>query len=100
MSERWYWLDWLRVLAMGIVFLYHSGMPFVTAGRCPHACGKEGNNLGVARIVRAESAISGFIKPPKSRPVAVIRVEGMKGPIVAGELAKCNDFVKQLVTPR
>ncbi len=30
MSERWYWLDWLRVLAMGTVFLYHSGMPFVT----------------------------------------------------------------------
>jgi glucan biosynthesis protein C len=30
MFERWYWLDWLRVLAMGTVFLYHSGMPFVT----------------------------------------------------------------------
>jgi len=29
MSERWYWLDWLRVLAMGTIFLYHSGMPFV-----------------------------------------------------------------------
>ena len=29
-SERWYWLDWLRVLAMGTIFLYHSGMPFVT----------------------------------------------------------------------
>lgn len=28
--ERWYWLDWLRVLAMGTIFLYHSGMPFVT----------------------------------------------------------------------
>jgi len=28
-SERWYWLDWLRVLAIGLVFLYHSGMPFV-----------------------------------------------------------------------
>ena len=31
MPERWYWLDWLRVLAMGTVFLYHSGRPFVTA---------------------------------------------------------------------
>ncbi len=30
MSERWYWLDWLRVLAMGTIFLYHSGRPFVT----------------------------------------------------------------------
>jgi len=30
MPERWYWLDWLRVLAMGTIFLYHSGMPFVT----------------------------------------------------------------------
>ena len=30
MPERWHWLDWLRVLAMGTVFLYHSGMPFVT----------------------------------------------------------------------
>jgi surface polysaccharide O-acyltransferase-like enzyme len=28
-SERWFWLDWLRVLAIGLVFLYHSGMPFV-----------------------------------------------------------------------
>jgi len=29
MSERWYWLDWLRVLAMGTIFLYHSGRPFI-----------------------------------------------------------------------
>ena len=29
-GERWYWLDWLRVLAMGTIFLYHSGRPFVT----------------------------------------------------------------------
>jgi len=28
-GERWYWLDWLRVLAMGTIFLYHSGRPFV-----------------------------------------------------------------------
>jgi surface polysaccharide O-acyltransferase-like enzyme len=28
-SERWFWLDWLRVLAIGLVFLYHSGMPFM-----------------------------------------------------------------------
>ena len=39
-------------------------------------CGKKGfekgNNLGVMRIVRAESAISGYIKPKKSRPAAVI----------------------------
>jgi len=28
-SERWFWLDWLRVLAIGLVFLYHCGMPFV-----------------------------------------------------------------------
>ena len=27
-----------------------------------------------------------------------IRVEGMKGPIAEGELVKCNDFVKRLVT--
>ena len=27
-SERWYWLDWLRVLAMGMMFLYHSARPF------------------------------------------------------------------------
>ena len=27
--KRWYWLDWLRVLAMGMIFLYHSGRPFV-----------------------------------------------------------------------
>jgi len=30
MPERRYWLDWLRVLAMGTIFLYHSGRPFVT----------------------------------------------------------------------
>jgi glucan biosynthesis protein C len=28
MSERWYWLDWLRVLAMGTIFLFHSSRPF------------------------------------------------------------------------
>ena len=28
-SKRWYWLDWLRVLAMATIFLYHSGRPFV-----------------------------------------------------------------------
>jgi len=27
--ERWYWLDWLRVLAMGTIFLYHCGRPFI-----------------------------------------------------------------------
>ena len=31
-------------------------------------------------------------------PGLSIRVEGMKGPIVEGELVKCKDFVKQLVT--
>jgi len=25
---RWYWLDWLRVLAMGTLFLFHSSRPF------------------------------------------------------------------------
>jgi len=29
MSERWYWLDWLRVIAMGTIFLFHSSRPFV-----------------------------------------------------------------------
>jgi hypothetical protein len=28
-TERWYWLDWLRVIAMGTMFGYHSGRPFV-----------------------------------------------------------------------
>jgi hypothetical protein len=28
-TERWYWLDWLRVIAMGTIFLYHSGRPFI-----------------------------------------------------------------------
>jgi hypothetical protein len=28
-TERWYWLDWLRVLAMGTIFFYHSGRPFI-----------------------------------------------------------------------
>jgi hypothetical protein len=27
--ERWYWLDWLRVIAMGTIFLFHSGRPFI-----------------------------------------------------------------------
>ena len=27
--ERRYWLDWLRVLVMGTIFLFHSGRPFV-----------------------------------------------------------------------
>jgi len=31
-------------------------------------------------------------------PGLSIRVEGMKGPIVEGELVKCKDFVKQLMT--
>jgi len=25
---RWFWLDWLRVIAMGIIFLFHSSRPF------------------------------------------------------------------------
>jgi len=25
---RWFWLDWLRVLAMGTIFLFHSSRPF------------------------------------------------------------------------
>jgi len=33
-------------------------------------------------------------------PGLSIRVQGMKGPIAEGELAKCRDFVKQLVTQR
>jgi surface polysaccharide O-acyltransferase-like enzyme len=28
LKQRQYWLDWLRVLAMGTIFLYHSGLPF------------------------------------------------------------------------
>ncbi len=28
-TERWYWLDWLRVIAMGTIFFYHSGRPFI-----------------------------------------------------------------------
>ncbi len=28
-TERWYWLDWLRILAMGTIFLYHCGRPFI-----------------------------------------------------------------------
>jgi glucan biosynthesis protein C len=28
MRERRYWLDWLRVLAMGAIFLFHSTAPF------------------------------------------------------------------------
>ena len=31
-------------------------------------------------------------------PGLSIRVEGMKGPIAEGELVKCKDFVKQLMT--
>jgi hypothetical protein len=29
MSARMLWLDWVRVLAMGIIFLFHSSRPFV-----------------------------------------------------------------------
>ena len=25
---RWFWLDWLRVIAMGTIFLFHSSRPF------------------------------------------------------------------------
>jgi len=28
MSERWYWLDWLRVLAIGAIFLFHGSAAF------------------------------------------------------------------------
>jgi glucan biosynthesis protein C len=27
-DERWYWLDWLRVLAMGMIFFFHNSRPF------------------------------------------------------------------------
>ncbi|MCE8426378.1 MAG: acyltransferase family protein [Candidatus Methanoperedens sp.] len=28
MSARMFWLDWVRVLAMGVIFLFHSSRPF------------------------------------------------------------------------
>jgi len=28
LTTRWFWLDWLRVIAMGTIFLFHSSRPF------------------------------------------------------------------------
>ncbi|HTQ99091.1 MAG TPA: acyltransferase family protein [Candidatus Acidoferrum sp.] len=31
-QPRWYFFDWLRVIAIGFLFMFHSGMPFVGWG--------------------------------------------------------------------
>lgn len=31
-NPRWYFFDWLRVIAIGLLFMFHAGMPFVGWG--------------------------------------------------------------------
>jgi glucan biosynthesis protein C len=57
MSERWYWLDWLRVLAMGTIFLFHSSRPFAPP---PWHVMNSTLNLGFTLF---DAFISGWIMP-------------------------------------
>jgi glucan biosynthesis protein C len=58
MPERWYWLDWLRVLAMGTIFLFHSSRPFDTSA--PWHVMNSTPDLGFTLF---DSFISGWIMP-------------------------------------
>jgi glucan biosynthesis protein C len=58
MSERWYWLDWLRVLAMGTIFLFHSSRPFDVYS--PWHITNSTPDLGFTLF---DSFISGWIMP-------------------------------------
>jgi surface polysaccharide O-acyltransferase-like enzyme len=58
MSERWYWLDWLRVLAMGTIFLFHSSRPFVIFPSW-HIM----NSTGDLGFTLFDTFISGWIMP-------------------------------------
>jgi glucan biosynthesis protein C len=58
MLERWYWLDWLRVLAMGTIFLFHSSRPFDLTS--PWHVMNSTPDLGFTLF---DSFISGWIMP-------------------------------------
>jgi glucan biosynthesis protein C len=58
MSERWYWLDWLRVLAMGTIFLFHSSRSFDVYN--PWHITNSTPDLGFTLF---DSFISGWIMP-------------------------------------
>jgi glucan biosynthesis protein C len=58
LSERWYWLDWLRVLAMGTIFLFHSSRPFDVSN--PWHITNSTPSLGITLF---DSFISGWIMP-------------------------------------
>jgi len=57
MAVRSYWLDWLRVLAMGMLFLFHSGRPFTTS---PWHVMNSVSDLGLTLF---DSFVSGWIMP-------------------------------------
>jgi glucan biosynthesis protein C len=58
MHERWYWLDWLRVIAMGTIFLFHSSRPFVISPSW-HVM----NSTGDLGFTLFDTYISGWIMP-------------------------------------
>jgi len=54
---RWFWLDWLRVIAMGIIFLFHSSRPFAPP---PWHVMNSSMDLGFTLF---DAFISGWIMP-------------------------------------
>jgi hypothetical protein len=56
-SGRWFWLDWLRVLAMGTIFLFHSSRAFSTT---PWSVMNATPDLGFTLF---DAFISGWIMP-------------------------------------
>ena len=56
-SARWFWLDWLRVLAMGTLFLFHSSRPFAVT---PWHVMNSTPDLGFTLF---DAFISGWIMP-------------------------------------
>ncbi|HXY82102.1 MAG TPA: acyltransferase family protein [Candidatus Saccharimonadales bacterium] len=54
---RWFWLDWLRVIAMGTIFLFHSSRPFAPP---PWHVMNSSMDLGFTLF---DAFISGWIMP-------------------------------------
>ena len=54
---RWFWLDWLRIMAMGTIFLFHSSRPFAPP---PWHVMNSSMDLGFTLF---DAFISGWIMP-------------------------------------
>jgi glucan biosynthesis protein C len=91
MSVRWHWLDWLRVFAMGTIFLFHSSRPFVIFPPW-HVM----NSTGDLGLTVFEFFIAGWIMP-LFFVISGIAVYPSLAKRSASEFA--NDRFKRLIIP-